>query len=773
MKKQIKRLIALTLVVLLILGMVPLTTAAGFAGGNGTAGNPWRIATAAQLEQVNNNLNAHYRLTANLTAATDFMIGSFATPFEGSFDGGGFTIAVNITSTESIVGLFRMIGAGGVVRNLTVTGDVTGVNNVGGFAGRNDGLIQNSRAIGPSTITGEIQAGGLLGRNDGIVENSYATGDVTGDANVGGFVGAIVNGSIINSHATGNVVGPAGSNGVGGLVGLNLDGTVQNSHATGGVEGHDNVGGLIGWNTGIVRSGSAIGAVTGAAPHVGGLIGANDGGTIENSHAAGNVTSTAFVVGGLVGNNMGGTIENSHATGNVTGTGGAAGGLVGTNSPTHIIKNSFATGDVAGQNIIGGLVALNQGTIEHSYATGDVTATNTGMGVTTGGLVGTNLAIIENSVAVNDSVTGGGGVEGRVWGWGPGTGNDNFAYEAMLVSGSTVAGGTATNQQGADVSAPNTAVQTWWETTVGFDFTAIWYWDSGRMLPSLRPVDVAATGVMVNPSTLTMNIGNTQPLTATVTPFNATNQNVTWGSSNGGVATVSAGGVVTAVSAGTATITVTTVDGGHTATAAVTVTRAGGGGGTPPQGPEPDEFPFIDVPEDHWAREYVEFVWEEELKEGVSDTLFAPEDTLSRAMAATVLWRMAGEPEADGGAVFSDVADGRWYTDAIAWAHENSVVLGVGGNRFDPAADVTREQFAAMMYRYTLFVGGDAEVSDGFDLYHFADRHFLSYWAEVYMYWANYNELITGVTATTLVPQGNATRSQSAAILTRFVAAFG
>ena len=196
--------------------------------------------------------------------------------------------------------------------------------------------------------------------------------------------------------------------------------------------------------------------------------------------------------------------------------------------------------------------------------------------------------------------------------------------------------------------------------------------------------------------------------------------------------------------------------------AIVTVTLDGAGG-----------FPFVDVPVGHWAREYVEFVWERDIMQGVSGTLFAPNTTLSRAMATTTLWRMAGEPVASGSAVFTDVADGRWYTQAIAWANQNGIVLGVGDNRFNPATNVTREELAAMMYRYTVFTGGNTNVPGGFDLSQFQDRNQLSGWAESYMYWANHNGLITGRTPTTLAPLGNATRAEAAGIVTRFMAVFG
>ncbi|MCL2368083.1 MAG: S-layer homology domain-containing protein, partial [Oscillospiraceae bacterium] len=89
------------------------------------------------------------------------------------------------------------------------------------------------------------------------------------------------------------------------------------------------------------------------------------------------------------------------------------------------------------------------------------------------------------------------------------------------------------------------------------------------------------------------------------------------------------------------------------------------------------------------------------------------------------------------------------------------------------ATNVTREEFAAMMYRYTVFTGGNTSVPAGFDLSQFQDRNQLSDWAESYMYWANHNGLITGRTPTTLAPQGTATRAEAAGIVARFVAVGG
>jgi hypothetical protein len=135
---------------------------------------------------------------------------------------------------------------------------------------------------------------------------------------------------------------------------------------------------------------------------------------------------------------------------------------------------------------------------------------------------------------------------------------------------------------------------------------------------------------------------------------------------------------------------------------------------------------------------------------------------------------MAGEPAVPFQPVFSDVpaTAPAWYRTAVIWANENDIVQGFGDGRFEPYQNITREQLAAMMFRYTEFIGGDTSVYDGFNLYHFQDRADLSGWAEIYKYWAGYNELIQGRTSTTLAPQGTATRAEAATILMRFIQTF-
>ena len=184
----------------------------------------------------------------------------------------------------------------------------------------------------------------------------------------------------------------------------------------------------------------------------------------------------------------------------------------------------------------------------------------------------------------------------------------------------------------------------------------------------------------------------------------------------------------------------------------------------------PRRHPFTDVPRNAWFHDAVASVYEYGLMNGTTSTTFSPHTPLNRAMLATILWRMAGEPEVEFQPVFSDVSSNAptWYRDAILWAYENGIVRGYDG-RFDPYGDVTREQAAAMFHRYAQFAGIGTGVPDAFDLADFRDRDEISAWAEAYMVWAVYHELIQGVGGERLAPGDPATRAEGAAILMRFM----
>ncbi len=181
-------------------------------------------------------------------------------------------------------------------------------------------------------------------------------------------------------------------------------------------------------------------------------------------------------------------------------------------------------------------------------------------------------------------------------------------------------------------------------------------------------------------------------------------------------------------------------------------------------------FPFADVPAGSWYYGAAAYAYNNGLFAGTTDTTFAPDMTMTRAMLVSVLWRLAGEPAPKGANTFDDVPDGAWYTDAVTWAAENGVVAGIGNGRFDPSGAVTREQTAVILFNYAQSKGYD--VSARADLSAFPDAGSVSGWAQEALAWANASGLISGAvrgTQTILDPQGSASRAQVAMILMGYV----
>jgi hypothetical protein len=267
-----------------------------FAGGWGTAEDPYQIADWRHLDNVRNYLGAHFIVISDLdsnsagytelasTTANEEKgwepIGTLLYPFTGSLNGQGHEICDLFIDRpdESGVGLFGVVDEGGVIENVGVVNDnVAGYNDVGGLVGKNEGTVIISYSTG--NVTGNVNVGGLVGYNFfGTVTESYWSGSMTGQDNVGGLVGWN-RGTMSNSYSTGSVIG---QNSVGGLVGKN-SGPLSNSYATGSVTGDDNVGGLVGRNdaTGTASNSYSTGSVTGNT-HVGGLVGRNAG-AVSNS----------------------------------------------------------------------------------------------------------------------------------------------------------------------------------------------------------------------------------------------------------------------------------------------------------------------------------------------------------------------------------------------------------------------------------------------------------------------------------------------------------
>ena len=177
--------------------------------------------------------------------------------------------------------------------------------------------------------------------------------------------------------------------------------------------------------------------------------------------------------------------------------------------------------------------------------------------------------------------------------------------------------------------------------------------------------------------------------------------------------------------------------------------------------------PFSDVKESDWFYEAVKFVSSQGLMNGTSATTFAPDANLTRAMLVTVLYRYEKEPNVTGNGGFTDVPSGEWYTDAVAWAAANGIVNGVGDNKFNPNGNITREELATILYRYSKFKGENPKA-DG-DLSVYLDGAKTSGWAADGVKWAVGSGIITGTSETTVDPQGTATRAQVATMLMRYI----
>ena len=184
---------------------------------------------------------------------------------------------------------------------------------------------------------------------------------------------------------------------------------------------------------------------------------------------------------------------------------------------------------------------------------------------------------------------------------------------------------------------------------------------------------------------------------------------------------------------------------------------------------EPGAFlPFVDVT-NHWAYTDIKRVYNRGWMVGESATIFAPDQDLTRAMLAVILYAMAGEPEVTAANPFSDVPAGEWYTDAVIWAAANGIVVGCGDGTFRPEMAVTRAQAAVMLCGYAALAGRD--VTARADLSAFGDAADIPAWAQAEMQWANAEKLILGRDGKLLAPNAAATRAEMASILSGYAAA--
>ena len=179
--------------------------------------------------------------------------------------------------------------------------------------------------------------------------------------------------------------------------------------------------------------------------------------------------------------------------------------------------------------------------------------------------------------------------------------------------------------------------------------------------------------------------------------------------------------------------------------------------------PAPSGLPFTDVKSGDWFYDAVKYAYENGLMKGTSETIFAPNGTMNRAMIVTVLYRLEKSPAVTAAAKFTDVPAGQWYSDAVAWAAANNIVNGYDETTFGPLNAVTREQMAAILYRYEQYKGLE-NVTLEENLNRFPDKDKISAYAVPALQWAVGQKIINGNADGTLDPTGTATRAQVAQI---------
>nr|WP_243031244.1 S-layer homology domain-containing protein [Butyricicoccus sp. AF22-28AC] len=181
----------------------------------------------------------------------------------------------------------------------------------------------------------------------------------------------------------------------------------------------------------------------------------------------------------------------------------------------------------------------------------------------------------------------------------------------------------------------------------------------------------------------------------------------------------------------------------------------------------PSETKFNDVSANDWFASAVDYVTGKGMMNGTADNTFSPKANTTRGMVVTVLYRLENQPSTSA-ASFTDVASGAYYANAVAWANANGIVSGYGSGKFGPNDKVTREQLAAILYRYAQYKKYDVSVGEDTNILSYDDAQSISSYAIPAIQWACGAGVVTGKSGSKLDPKGNATRAEVAAMLMRF-----
>lgn len=180
------------------------------------------------------------------------------------------------------------------------------------------------------------------------------------------------------------------------------------------------------------------------------------------------------------------------------------------------------------------------------------------------------------------------------------------------------------------------------------------------------------------------------------------------------------------------------------------------------------EQKFTDVPVYSWYAQSVNVVTEKGIMSGISESEFVPDGPVTRAMFTTILYRLAGEPEADNILVFDDIDEDKYYYNAVKWAYTCGIIDGYTDYKFAPDEPITREQMVSILYRFIRFDEYGVDIYDHLKISEFSDFDSISEYAVNHVEWAYENGLIRGINGK-FEPENNVTRAEMAIILERLV----
>ena len=724
------------------------------------------------------------------------------------------TVEGVIDGTNAGVGIGGIVGKnnGGIISNCTSIVDITGSvdSNVGGIVGSSEsGTIENCRNTGSIGVTcsrSDIAIGGIVGKtSNGTVKTCENTCNVTVDhcTGTGGIVGYAVGGSkVSNCRNSGSIDG--------------------NKSKTGGIVGENYGAVLKCYNTGDVRSDGTTGGIAGRNVSENG----GSGSTVENCYNIGDVSGSGDV-GGIVGynnnsENFDSKIKNCYNTGKVTGTGNLGGAVgqiatgdvsdcyylgqeglpgIGSGTATNVVSKAaeqFASGEVAwllqrwqneqdeqdeqvwGQQLTGESVdphpvltdeedlSVLQVTFKdgaegnklyaYGYANSGAPVANwpadpeASAGQAFAGWYSGDTKC-ESDATFTEDTTLTAKFET------PYTGTVNGSYAAGRGAGSYFAGASVTVSAGA---RPGYRFAGW--TAEGVTLTNASAETVTFVMPASNVTLTALWDYIVLPSNPTYPPTMDEPENGTVTTSPSRPE-------EGDAVTITPkpdegfevdeilvkdedGKEIEVTQNPDGTYTFTQPDGKVT----ITVTFRCDGGELCPG------HHLTDVSKDAWYHAAVDYAVEHGIMEGVSETEFSPNTEVTRAQAVQILYNLEGQPTVDGDNEFTDVFG--WYEAAVTWAAQTGVATGYGDGTFQPGDNITRQEFAQMLYNYAKYKGYDLSAEG--DLSQFPDSGSVADWAEAAMSWANGNELINGHDNGAIDAGGTAIRAHAASILMKF-----